>query len=301
MIWGGGHNPHPQLQSSNRIALLLVGTPATSPEAVAEGGNQVPQPGCHPDVTIPIQNLPKFFPTHRTKMPKKFNISLEGNIGSGKTTVLQIISKMTDFTVIPEPIDNWSNLKGINLLQNSYTDPKEHFFTLQMYIYLTQLQSYHMTPGQIRIFERSPHSSHKVFVEGRKQHFDQAKTEVCNEWYKLLVNNNPISFDLDLILYIKTHPEIALDRIIKRGRHEEKDLSLKTISELHLLHEQWLLIENKIPVLIIDGNKDMIELEKEVKNTIRVIKELTTGGSTGCAASCGPTTPGPAGPIVWPQ
>ena len=42
---------------------------------------------------------------------KKIFISIEGNIGVGKSTLLKIIkNKMKDIEVIQEPIDQWQNI-----------------------------------------------------------------------------------------------------------------------------------------------------------------------------------------------
>lgn len=43
-------------------------------------------------------------------------VSVEGNIGSGKTTFLNFCKARPDITVFPEPIDKWRNVRGENLL-----------------------------------------------------------------------------------------------------------------------------------------------------------------------------------------
>ncbi|CAF4367225.1 unnamed protein product, partial [Rotaria sordida] len=43
-------------------------------------------------------------------------IAVEGNIGSGKSTVLAYLSKSSLCDIVTEPVDSWTNLNGNNLL-----------------------------------------------------------------------------------------------------------------------------------------------------------------------------------------
>jgi deoxyadenosine/deoxycytidine kinase len=51
-------------------------------------------------------------------------ITVEGSVGAGKTTVLEIIKEKTypgfDFICCPEPVDEWSRLPGNTILQNDF-------------------------------------------------------------------------------------------------------------------------------------------------------------------------------------
>ena len=47
---------------------------------------------------------------------KPFTVVIEGNIGSGKTTVLNYFNKFHEVEVLQEPVDKWRNVQGHNLL-----------------------------------------------------------------------------------------------------------------------------------------------------------------------------------------
>lgn len=47
---------------------------------------------------------------------KPFTVFVEGNIGSGKTTFLEHFRQFEDITLLTEPVEEWRNLKGWNLL-----------------------------------------------------------------------------------------------------------------------------------------------------------------------------------------
>ena len=55
---------------------------------------------------------------------KPFVVSIEGNIGAGKSTMLKFFEKYSDVELIPEPVAQWCDVKGHNLLGKLYEDPK---------------------------------------------------------------------------------------------------------------------------------------------------------------------------------
>ena len=58
---------------------------------------------------------------------------VEGNIGAGKSTFLQLIdTHMPDVSVALEPVNNWQNqIYGQSLLTNFYKNPKPWAYTLE--------------------------------------------------------------------------------------------------------------------------------------------------------------------------
>jgi deoxyadenosine/deoxycytidine kinase len=62
---------------------------------------------------------------------KPFVVSVEGNIGSGKSTMLQYYSELDDVQLHPEPVEKWQNLNGHNLLEKLYADPKRWSFQVR--------------------------------------------------------------------------------------------------------------------------------------------------------------------------
>lgn len=51
-----------------------------------------------------------------------FTVLVEGNIGAGKTTFLNHFRKFEDVCVLPEPLQKWQNVKGVNLLVSGTKD-----------------------------------------------------------------------------------------------------------------------------------------------------------------------------------
>lgn len=50
-------------------------------------------------------------------LKKPITILVEGNIGAGKSTFLDYFLQYEDnFQILPEPVDQWRNFNGVNLL-----------------------------------------------------------------------------------------------------------------------------------------------------------------------------------------
>ena len=56
-------------------------------------------------------------------------ISIEGNLGAGKTTLLSLLQ----IPVIREPVEEWQNFGGQDILKRYYHDPKRWAFTFQLH------------------------------------------------------------------------------------------------------------------------------------------------------------------------
>lgn len=70
-------------------------------------------------------------------------LSLEGSIGSGKSTFLQILKEKLgdDLEIFAEPVEEWKNVGegGDNLLNLFYEDPKRWAYTFQSYAFVSRL------------------------------------------------------------------------------------------------------------------------------------------------------------------
>ena len=106
------------------------------------------------------------------KLKSKKIYALEGNIGAGKTTIMKIISNhFNDVEFVEEPVSQWQNLGGMNLLDAFYTDPKRWGFSFEFYSLLTKIQALLKAAESdkpIIIIERSIFSN-KIFMDLSKE------------------------------------------------------------------------------------------------------------------------------------
>lgn len=99
-------------------------------------------------------------------------ISIEGNIGSGKSTVLKIIRQnFPELTILDEPLASWEKVGEngtVNLLKLYYSDPKRWGFTFQIYAFMSRLKKWsefsRMQCLTTKVSERSLLSDRYIFA-----------------------------------------------------------------------------------------------------------------------------------------
>ena len=207
-------------------------------------------------------------------------ISIDGNIGSGKSTLVKLIGKhfKERVCILKEPVDEWENIKdrsGKTIIQNFYENQKDYAFSFQMMAYISRLSSLRKlvksNPDGIIITERSVLTDRQVFA---KMLFDSGKIRdieysIYLKWFDEYIEDFPISH----IIYLKTNPEICGERIKKRLRDGEDNVELEYLKSCHEYHDTWL--ENTdIPVMEISGNPDIEKTPSTIDNWMEKINEI---------------------------
>jgi deoxyadenosine/deoxycytidine kinase len=202
-------------------------------------------------------------------------LSIEGNIGGGKSTLLEFLKKYYDnyYTVlfVDEPVKTWEKIidaDGNSMLKKFYADQKKYAFPFQMMAYISRLKmlrdiikSVSLEPDKyfIIITERSLYTDKYVFA---KMLHDQGQIEdVCYQiylsWFDEFAKDYPIAHTV----YVKTEPKICYDRIHLRAREGEEIIPLIYLEECHKYHEEFMK-EIKSKKLVLDGNIDIFKNEE---------------------------------------
>ncbi len=206
---------------------------------------------------------------------RPFVVSVEGNIGSGKSTMLKYFERLNDVELLPEPVEKWCDLKGHNLLAKLYENTQRWSFQFQNYIQLSRLQLL-QSPSEkrVKLLERSIQNNRYCFLELAKREgsLSDPELKVLYQWYDFLHDN--MDLKLDLIVYLRTDPEVAYKRMRMRAREEEAGAPLDYLKSLHTVYEDWLIHRTlgpiNVPVLVIEANTDF----EELKNTY--VKHIDT-------------------------
>ena len=103
----------------------------------------------------------------------KYIFSIEGNIGSGKSTIIERLKeRFNDFIYLPEPVEEWNKVKdthGETILEKYYKDKKKYSFSFQMMAFITRLsqlkQAVKNAPDHCLIItERSVFTDRDIFA-----------------------------------------------------------------------------------------------------------------------------------------
>ena len=194
-------------------------------------------------------------------MDKKEIITIEGNIGSGKTTLINKLRKSfnRNFLFLEEPLDEWLEIKDENdntILSKFYSDKSKYSFPFQMMAYISRLNKLKEQLNQNKnIFtERSLSTDKFVFA---KMLYDSKLMDACeyqiyNKWFDSFNKETAIT----KMIYVKTDPIICNERVNKRSREGENNISQEYLNTCHQYHEEMIRNQN-IPVLVIDGNENV--------------------------------------------
>ncbi len=194
-------------------------------------------------------------------MQKNRTVIVEGNVGCGKTSFLNLFKTWEPEIVecFPEPVSKWTNVSNHNLLENAHLDPKRCGFTFQTYVMYTMADIHlRRQTFPVKMMERSLFSANHCFVQYLRNgsFLSDVEFEILQEGFNMLTSN--LRIQTDLIVYIRTPPEKCFERIQKRGRSEEKGITLRFLEDIHELYENWLIHKTPVPppapVLIHDGS-----------------------------------------------
>lgn len=170
---------------------------------------------------------------------------IDGNIGAGKTTILNEL-KSRGYFVFEEELTEWGEL-----LNRFYSDQKRWMCTLQISILHSMNQQYKKllkNDKKIVFIERSPQSSMIFVKNGITQGFlDNEEAKVIKNIYDVL------HWKPDKVFYLNTDVDVCYERMKKRGRECEKNVSKEYLQFIQ--NEYFNLYENS-NASIIENNQN---------------------------------------------
>lgn len=185
-------------------------------------------------------------------------ITLDGNIGSYKTSILNYFHKNYKTSIDIEPVESWNEyLKTLYNTQNS-----TYNFQIKVWMDRCWIQEKSKT---IILMERSPFFIKNVFVE--KAFEDKTINEQEYKNMLTLHKRTDKLWEPDGLIYLYSNPELCFNRIKKRGRDAEKNIKLEYIIRIHELHEEKY---NEA----IKQNKNIIRIDIENKNIADICSEI---------------------------
>ena len=212
--------------------------------------------------------------------PTPLVISLDGNVGAGKSFLLDQIAKaFPDVEVVQEPVGEWMRLKnaeGKSLLELFYEDKRRWAYTFQNCAILTRLRTIKealaTTKKRVIVTERSVLTDRFVFAEMLLESgdIDSLEWELYMNWFNTFTKDLPMSG----VIYLTTGVGTSAERIVRRGRHGEEHIPLDYLLALDTQHHKWLS-ETPLPVLQISTEAG-VPVETNLAEIRRFIERLQT-------------------------
>jgi deoxyadenosine/deoxycytidine kinase len=209
-------------------------------------------------------------------------ISIDGNIGSGKSTIVNLIKRTCsnmprNIIILDEPVSIWDTIRdeeGTPILSNFYNDQHKYAFSFQILALSTRIsilkKAIQENTNSIIITERNLQTDRYVFAQ---MLFDDGKISTIDfNIYKHMYETFIIDYPISKMIYINTNPSICFERINKRAR-EGETIGLEYLEQCDNYHNSLAthMKLNCIHVLEIDGNKNVDSEPKCVFNACTAI------------------------------
>lgn len=210
-------------------------------------------------------------------------ISIDGNIGSGKSTILTCLkfffNNKKDIIFLDEPVSEWEKIKdkdNVTILEKFYNNQSKYSFAFQMMAYISRLSllkdAIEKNPNAIIITERCLNTDRYVFS---KMLYDSGKLEdIEYQIYLKWFDNFNYLQNIHKTIYLKTDPDICYKRINKRSREGESNISLEYLENCDKYHEDMINNILKENCLVINSNIDIFENKETNDLWLKSIEEF---------------------------
>jgi deoxyadenosine/deoxycytidine kinase len=193
-------------------------------------------------------------------------VSIEGNIGAGKSTFLEKLRENLgegdsnlEVVFMQEPVDVWQTItdkSGEDILTKYYADPAKYAFSFQIMAYSTRLAMFKKAVREhpncdVILCERSLEADRNIFAKMLR---DEGNIEdIMYQIYDRLYADTAQDYLADGIVYMATPPMVCYDRIQQRNRKGESEIAMPYLMNCHAYHTAWLSnqtdLEEKTEVL----------------------------------------------------
>jgi len=176
-------------------------------------------------------------------------LSVEGNIGAGKSSLLRRVEPRLPpgVKILMEPVHLFQNFNGQNPLKVFYEDPQKNAFFLQNHI--IDMQYLHFSqvvnsgePIQILLSERTLFSpiifTNVLFKTGWLTQMEKAKLLEYSE--NVIGNAIPSQpMGCDYLFYLHEHSSVCRNRILQRAREGEQSITTAYLSRVEQEYSEY--------------------------------------------------------------
>jgi deoxyadenosine/deoxycytidine kinase len=200
-------------------------------------------------------------------------IVVAGNIGAGKSTLVEMLCDRLEWEPYYEPVaDN-------PYLSDFYGDMQAWSFQSQVFFLTNRLKTHRALmrhPGSV-IQDRSVYEDAEVFAENlyRQGSMSDRDYQTYRDLYQVLTAFLPAP---DLVIYLRASPETLVKRIAQRGRDFENDMPPAYLAQLNTLYEGWIDGLSFCPVLTVPAdNLDFVARSGHFDLILEKVSEKLAG------------------------
>ena len=177
-------------------------------------------------------------------------IAIAGNIGAGKSTLVEFLSRTYGISPYYEPSEDNPYLPDF------YKDMKRWSFRSQLYFLSNKFrihQEFDRMPGLV-VLDRTIFEDAEVFATAHREMKLMDDRDWATYWnfYQTILNAIKPP---DLLIYLRCSMRTLRRRIRMRGREMEQDVPLAYLKRLDRLYENWVASYDLSDLLVLETDK----------------------------------------------
>jgi deoxyadenosine/deoxycytidine kinase len=195
------------------------------------------------------------------------HIAIAGNIGSGKTTLTELLAKQYNWDAHYEDVDDNPYLNDF------YEDMQRWSFNLQVYFLnsrLNQILNIRKS-GKTVIQDRTIYEDAYIFAPNLHS-MGLMSTRDFENYFTLFNLMTSLIQPPDLLIYLRATVPTLVNQIQKRGRDYENSIRLDYLKRLNERYEAWVGSYNLGNLLIIDV--DNLNFKEEKEDLSKIISNI---------------------------
>ncbi len=185
-------------------------------------------------------------------------IAIAGNIGSGKTSLAEILAERLGARLLEENIDN-------PYLNDFYEDMGRWSFNLQIYFLSSRIRQTFdkLSLDEDLVQDRTVYEDAYIFADNLHE-MGLLATRDFDAYMKIFDLVRPRIPRPDLLIYLKAGVPTLISQIQKRGRAYEMSIQEEYLARLNEKYDRWINDIYDGPVFTIDMDREDFLLDPSV-------------------------------------
>ena len=197
------------------------------------------------------------------------HIAVEGPIGVGKTSLVELLARRFEGVKVLEDIQN-------PFLEPFYRGKPGAAFQVQVFFLLSRYQQ-HLEIAQRELFTQlvvADYSMPKDWLFARVN-LDEEEFRLYDRLYQVLAAKLP---NPDLVIYLEARVDTCLHRIRLRGREYERGIDPDYLRRLKEAYNAYFFRYNRSPLLVVNTDEiDFVNNQEDFENLIQQIMRIRQG------------------------
>ena len=197
-------------------------------------------------------------------------IAVEGAIGAGKTSLVNLLEQQYGARVILEENDSNPFIAKFYEDQETYSFQTQIFFLLSrynQYMELAQRDLFNSVVVIDYLFQRD-----KIFAQ---LNLEDHEYRLYEQIYNLISSKAPKP---DLVIFLQASTEVLLERVSKRGRKYESFMDPDYLDSVNKAFNNFFFYYSDTPLLVINTNEiDFVEKKCDLEELINKVNSHKIG------------------------